>query len=439
MPEELPVKTKYYIILLLSGSFALAIYLASIMNWQDIHWAAVILFLLLTFLSDTFPVKLPNGVVVSANFAITFAAIILFQPFLVVLITVLGDLLSLRKGRDFYKYIFNASQLTLSIGMAALVYRTIHPGELNLTASFFIAALAALALDFLLKSVFVTLVISFSQKVKPYVVWLINIKWSALGFLSMAPLGMIIALIYFYIGFLALPLFIIPLMIARHTFVLYMNVRETFLDTIKSLSVAIDAKDPYTKGHSSRVADYAVALARELKWPEDRVDSLRYSALIHDVGKISIPETILKKEDVLSKDEFSLMKSHAELGSDVVKDIKFFSEGAAIIKHHHERWDGSGYPDGLVGEQIPAGARILCVADAFDAMTSDRPYRRALNPRTAFHEIRKGAGSQFDPRVVEAFEKVFPRLNLEKKSPSLDNAALYGEQAAVAGKVRLQD
>ncbi|HED23906.1 MAG TPA: HD-GYP domain-containing protein, partial [Firmicutes bacterium] len=183
-----------------------------------------------------------------------------------------------------------------------------------------------------------------------------------------------------------------------------------FLDAIKSLSVAIDAKDPYTRGHSSRVADYAVSLARELRWPEDRIEFLQYIALIHDVGKVAVPEDILRKKSLLSNEEFAVMRTHSEAGADILKGIKYFSAGSDIIRHHHERWDGSGYPDKIAGEEIPEGARILAVADAFDAMTSDRPYRKSLSSEIALQELQDCAGTQFDPKIVNAFINIYPQV-----------------------------
>ncbi len=191
--------------------------------------------------------------------------------------------------------------------------------------------------------------------------------------------------------------------------------RQTFLDTIQSLSATIDAKDPYTKGHSGRVADYATALARELGWSEDKVESLQYIALIHDLGKVAVPEAILKKEGRLTDAEYARMKEHSLIGFNIIKDVKFLGGGPDNIKHHHERWDGKGYPDGLKGDAIPEGARILAVADSFDAMTSDRSYRKALGIRTAMQEIKEGAGTQFDPQVAEAFLRIIPQLNLADK------------------------
>ena len=436
MKEVIPFRAKLYTVVLSSVAIFVVYFLLNIMDWNGINWYAFALFLTLTILSDSFPVKLPNGLSITVSFAITFASILLFQPFLVVIINVFGDMLSLRKGRGLFKYSFNAAQLAITSGVAALVFNSIYPLKLNFTVQYFIASLIALFVSFIINSAFVTLIIAFVQNEKPYNVWLTTFKFSAPSFLCMAPLGLLIALIYINADFWGLVLFLVPLLLARHSFQSYMSIRQTFFDTIQSLSVAIDAKDPYTRGHSVRVADYAVSLAREMKWPEDKIEFFRYIALIHDVGKIAIPEAILKKEGSLTYEEYDKMKYHSVAGSEIIKDIKFFSEGTDIIKHHHERWDGTGYPEGLKGEQIPMGARILFVADAYDAMTSDRPYRKALSPLTALQEIREGAGTQFDPRVVEVFMHIFPEISKSEKSLS-PVQALYGELAAADREAQL--
>ncbi|HHX87352.1 MAG TPA: HD-GYP domain-containing protein [Firmicutes bacterium] len=429
-PQTLPLRAKIYVAFLSLAALTFVFYLYSIMDWSSFHWAPFLIFLFLTFISDSFPVNMPRGGVVSVGFASLFASILLFEPLIVVAIAVLSDLFSWRKGRTLPKYIFNASQLTLAVGSSSLAYRLLNPAGQAVTLHFFGACLIALITCFFLNITFVTLILSFIHNENPYSLWLTNAKWTTPNFLSMAPLGMLITLIYIHIGFWGLVLFLVPLALARHSFQSYIDMRQAFLDTIQSLSTAIDAKDPYTRGHSQRVAKYAVALARELKWPEDKIELFHYVAVIHDVGKIAIPENILQKQGKLTAEEFKVMEKHTTTGSNIIKDIKLFEEGGLIVNHHHERWDGTGYPSGLNGEQIPEGARILAIADAFDAMISDRPYRRAMNPLSALQEIKNNAGTQFDPRMVKTFCAIFPKLGFDSQLPVGDT--LYGEEAAPA-------
>ncbi|HUW22841.1 MAG TPA: HD-GYP domain-containing protein [bacterium] len=196
---------------------------------------------------------------------------------------------------------------------------------------------------------------------------------------------------------------------------LYKHMQDTYLGTIQTLARAIDAKDPYTKGHSDRVTRYAVKIAREMNLSESAIRNIEYSALIHDIGKIGIQESILTKKGALSGTEYEIVKMHPLIGESIITPVKFLNGIAPLILYHHERFDGKGYLEGLRGEAIPLGARIISVADAFDAMTSDRPYRKALTRKKAREELEKESGKKFDPRVVEAFLRLLDRGELEKE------------------------
>jgi HD-GYP domain-containing protein (c-di-GMP phosphodiesterase class II) len=188
------------------------------------------------------------------------------------------------------------------------------------------------------------------------------------------------------------------------------RLRGSYLDMIKTLAFVVEAKDPSTRAHLQRTHDYAVALAEAVD-PELAADEqLRYGFLLHDVGKVGIPEAVLNKPGPLDPDEWEVMRAHPLLGVQMVAGIKSLGSAVEVIRCHHERWDGKGYPNGLAGEAIPAGARVFSVADAFDAMTSDRAYRKALPFDRACQEIADGAGSQFDPAVVDAFTAIVPEL-----------------------------
>ncbi len=196
---------------------------------------------------------------------------------------------------------------------------------------------------------------------------------------------------------------------------LYKHMQDTYLGTIQTLARAIDAKDPYTKGHSDRVTRYAVKIAREMNLSESAIRNIEYSALIHDIGKIGIQESILTKKGGLSVTEYEIVKMHPLIGESIITPVKFLNGIAPLILYHHERFDGKGYLEGLRGEAIPLGARIISVADAFDAMTSDRPYRKALTRKKAREELEKDSGKRFDPQVIEAFLRLLDRGELEKE------------------------
>jgi HD-GYP domain-containing protein (c-di-GMP phosphodiesterase class II) len=193
---------------------------------------------------------------------------------------------------------------------------------------------------------------------------------------------------------------------------LYERLQDTYLGAIGSLAAAIEARDPYTVGHSARVTQYAVAIAESMELPPDSVEELRLAGLLHDLGKIGVPDSILNKAGRLSEEEYSAIKMHPALSMRIIEPLPHLGNIIPIIYHHHERYDGNGYMDGKAGEKIPLGARIIAVADSFEAMTSDRPYRKALSREEAVNEIARNSGSQFDPEVVKHFLTL-----LEETSP----------------------
>ncbi len=181
---------------------------------------------------------------------------------------------------------------------------------------------------------------------------------------------------------------------------------QSHVGTIKALMVALDAKDKYTAGHCSRVTDYAMLLGEAMGLSEDKITLLEEASLFHDIGKIGVPEVILNKKDSLGNDEFEVIKKHSAIGADIIASISAFRDHVNIVRHHHERWDGRGYPDQLKGEEIPLEARILAIADTYDAMTSDRPYRSRMSKEKAVTIIRECTGSQFDPEMARKFLEV---------------------------------
>ncbi len=184
---------------------------------------------------------------------------------------------------------------------------------------------------------------------------------------------------------------------------LYESMKKDQISIIRALSSTVDAKDHHTLGHSQRVSEYSLRIAEALELPEREIEVVKYAALLHDIGKIAIPDDIIKKPSRLTPEEFEQVRKHPVIGARIIKEIDSLAPMVPIILHHHERFDGKGYPDGLKGENIPMGARIVHVADAYETMVTARTYRDMLPPELAVSELRKNAGTQFDPRVVEAF------------------------------------
>jgi HD-GYP domain len=187
---------------------------------------------------------------------------------------------------------------------------------------------------------------------------------------------------------------------------LYEDIEKSYFSTVRALAKAIEVKDPYTHGHSERVTEYALMIADAMCLDEREKQKLKYAATLHDIGKIGIAGRVLNKPGSLTSEEYSHVKTHPILGESIVEPVEFLQGPRPIILYHHERFDGTGYPHGLKGSGIPLCARILSVADAFEAMRSDRPYRRALSVQDAINELKRNTGTQFDPEVVDSFLEI---------------------------------
>jgi ribonuclease P protein subunit RPR2 len=184
------------------------------------------------------------------------------------------------------------------------------------------------------------------------------------------------------------------------------ELRRSYISTVRALSNAVEARDAYTGKHAERVAAYGIELAAAAGLDVADSPQIEFGFLLHDVGKLGVPDAILFKTSSLTEEEYALVRRHPVIGSEILRDIDFLGEGKLVVRHHHERWDGSGYPDGLKGDAIPLAARVFAVADALDALTTDRPYRPASSFAHARTVVLAGSGSQFDPTVVAAYEQI---------------------------------
>jgi len=240
-------------------------------------------------------------------------------------------------------------------------------------------------------------------------VWSLSVPNVAVGLAAQVPLGWLMAVIAVKVGLWATVLFTVPLLLARYSFSKFVELRELFLGTVSALSQAIDAKDGYTRGHADRVSRIAGAIARELGVAEGEIEHIELAGMLHDIGKIGVEDRILLKPVRLDVDEQEAMQRHPIYGAAILEPSRQLRPLVPIVLHHHEHFDGSGYPEGLIGEEIPLASRILLVADAYEAMTSDRIYRRAIGHERALQQLNKYKGVQFDPRVVRAFERVIEK------------------------------
>ncbi len=210
---------------------------------------------------------------------------------------------------------------------------------------------------------------------------------------------------------------------------LYEDLKEAYLDTLTALANAVEARDLYTRGHTERVWYMAESLATQMSWGEEKIQEVRMGSILHDIGKIGVPDSILNKRGKLNNEEFEIMKAHTTQGVNILAGIEFLKPARPYVLYHHERYDGKGYPEGLKGEDIPMEGRLMAVVDTFDAITSERPYRKKRNLRKAVKEIRDNSSTQFDPFVVDIFldaweRKIIDRRRFVTKSPTIAHLKL---------------
>ena len=421
--DRLPVRVKFIIVTtallaIISGYFSLK-------YWQiGNETVEILFFILLSMAAESLSIELSDHIRVSVVFAVVVCVIMLFNPVTAGLIIAAGDIFSIHKikGRyghifntSYYKIAFNGSNIFLSSLIASIVYRIANFTSESINLPYILVPITLASLVYLaINASIVTLLVSSLQKTSFGSILNKNIIWTAKNYLIMVPLGIILAIAYQNYGYFGILLFFGPLLMARYSFKLYIELKSSYLETIQALTRALEAKDPVTSGHAERVSFYSTAIARGMGLSEARIDNIMYAGLLHDIGKIGISDSVLQKPGRLTTDEYDRIKEHSAIGADILRDIDFLRDASKIIRHHHERYDGKGYPDGIGGEGVPIESYILGVADAFDAMTNDRPYRKALTAEEARDVIKEQAGKQFHPRVAETFVKLFDKGLLKR-------------------------
>jgi HD-GYP domain-containing protein (c-di-GMP phosphodiesterase class II) len=373
--------------------------------------SALIVLAILTAVADSLAVEMQQGGVMSVAYPLSSATIILFGPTAGAIVAGLSCIPSAisREDRSWEKAIFNVSQLVLAALVAGWTYWALGGWRLSedllSTDNFTHAVLPVLGLAIGAVAVntgLVSMAISLSTGAPFKNVWQLNYAWTTSTQIALTFVGLVIAQVTASDGMVGLFLFVVPLLIARQFYQRYTGLRSTYAGTVRSLVAVIEAKDPYTRGHSERVASYATAIAGALGLRPTHIEQIELAALLHDLGKVGVSRRILVKDGQLDSEEFSEIERHPAIGAHIIESVPFLADLAPLVLHHHERPDGTGYGEGLSGDEIPVEARILAVADCYDAMTSTRPYRAALTKSAAAAELARGAGSQFDPAAVGA-------------------------------------
>lgn len=386
----------------------------------------------LTLLSGSFTIRIPS---ISARLSVSetfvFAAVLLFGPAAATMIVVLDTLvISLWRrsvSRRPSRLLFNVAAPAIAIWVASHAFYSIAGIEpLYLESrpilSLVVPLLVLAILYFLLNSWLIAGAVAFEKQIPVFEVWRQNFLWLSLNYFSGASVALLLLpyLLSEQYAFVRVAAILLPLLLISYlTFKTALGrvddanrhlseLNKLYLSTIETLAMAIDAKDQITHGHIRRVQQYAVGLARHLGVKDAiQISAIEAASLLHDMGKLAVPEYILNKPGKLTPAEFEKMKLHASVGADILSAIDFPYPVVPIVRHHHECWDGTGYPDGIKGSAIPMGARILSVVDCFDALTSDRPYRPRLSDADAIRILTDRRGSMYDPLVVDAFIRVY--------------------------------
>jgi putative nucleotidyltransferase with HDIG domain len=356
--------------------------------------------------------------------AVKYAIVLLFPAPVVVLGIFVGTLTSeILAKRIWFKKVFNTAVMTITWIITAWTFSLLSDPRISYFDSpqNVVSIVSAAFTAFGVNTALVALVISLAAQVPFAYVLAQNIKVMLWHEASLFTLGVFLAVLWQY-NPVSIVLAILPLFVVRNSYKTANYLRNQTQDALHALIRVVDERDHHTHDHSERVSSYARAIAKALDLSQNDIEVIASAALLHDLGKIGMADDILFNPKRLNPYEMKNAEQHAEIGATLLSKFPLFDKGAILVRHHHEHYDGRGYPDGLKGEGIPLGARIIAVADAYQAMTEDRPYRRALTPREAIARLVKASGTQFDARVVQAFVRVLQENQAKEENLPLPAA-----------------
>lgn len=412
----MPVRLRWLVLaVVVSGVVTLAA--VSAPTPASIDFVRIAFWVLVTLFSAALPIRLPGGVTANTTTTPLIAAVFdigLPNPFALCWIALLGtvDVRDLRRQTAFWPLgtLYNRFAYLLAAFAAWAAARALgHPGSseqpVDVTLQLVGAGLAFSAVNYALA----VLAASFRTNQPIWRVWSLSGSNVFPSLMAQVPLGWLMAQIAVRVGLWAALMVIIPLQLARYSLSKYTEIRDLFFGTVSALSQAIDAKDGFTRGHADRVSRIAGAIAREIGLPERQIEQIELAGMLHDIGKIGVEDRILMKPARLDPDETALMRLHSIYGASILEPSAALRPLVPMVRHHHERYDGDGYPDGLKGEDIPLGSRVIIVADAYEAMTSDRIYRKAMGHEKAMEQLQRYKGTQFDPSIVRGLEQVWQK------------------------------
>lgn len=430
---SLPIRARVYVILLgLLALSAVAYFARGLEVPTTDQLLAFFLFLVLGFLSEIYAVWIPAyGGEVSSSIAIYMASLFILGPALAVVLVLATTLASelmmrweqLKASPARYSFVlaFNVSQLVMTVGITGLIFFRLvgHPLELSASQNYLWAMLAFLCYAALNVGL-VTTVVTLTAK-KRFIYFLQTYARDfGVQYVVLAVLALLLAVLY-TLSFWHMLLAIIPLFLVHLSFRSYQRLRTEARKTFEKISELLDERDHYTAVHSSDVAELAVRIAEEMRLSQGEVERVEIAARVHDIGKVAVPDAILLKPGPLTDEEWAVMKRHPVVSADLIAGLEIYEQVADAVRHEHERWDGTGYPDGLRGEEIPQISRIIAAADIHNALSTDRPYRGAFSPGETIKMIRDMRGHDIDPAVADALLRVLAtpgRTSSEQSSTS---------------------
>lgn len=443
MNRSLPIGARLYlngVTLAAVGLLALSILAVDADLTRKVIITAVVLglfALLLEFID--FPLLISGETSFST---VAYMAMVFLLPFplpaIVGVIVVLGA--DIRDRKPLRPLIFNAANFALTLGLPSLLWYAYHGArplkELSFSVLSLVVILLVIATFYLVNVLLMNLLIAIVGRRSVKYIWLTNDLDFLLPYICLEVVGILMALVWDTAAIL-MPLLIIPAVTTYIAFEMIHRLQHQTQEAMIAMADAIDRRDPYTADHSRRVAELAVRIGEVYGMNERDIERLRLSSRLHDIGKIGIGNDLLHKPGKLTDEEWKIMRDHPVIGEQLLKPYRQFRHETRIVRHHHERWDGKGYPDGIRGAQIPLGSRMIAVADTFDAMTTSRPYRPALSKQIAIDEIRNGALTQFDPQVVASFLQVMEEWS-KIRSITGDELPVVDGQATIAAQMQAQ-
>jgi hypothetical protein len=419
--KKLPLKLKTYIFTIyLLTIIALSLsYIQGNLNIRSLPDFKVLLFFgSIAVLTETVSVNFKN-VSFSSTFAITTAVFLLYGPLAAIIIIVIGQTFKVVRFNNMYKHFFNTPfygtvcnycTLALSVLVSSFFYMELGGTyKIDELSNHKWAVLVFFIVMFVTNNLIIAILSSIMSKKSVFYSFMSGARLMLLNILAMAPFGVILGFVFEKYNYIGIILVLIPIVLARYTFYLYIQAKSQYIETVDALMRAIEARDPYTEGHSQRVGELSVKIAKALKYSEWKIEDLKIASMLHDVGKIGIGDQILNKPGKLSQEEFEVIKGHPDKGYNILHSIKNLEHIIPIVKHHHERYDGKGYPDGKGAGVLSLDVFIVQLADAIDAMATDRPYRKAMSTEDIISEVKKCSGAQFHPEVVKAYLRVLEK------------------------------